>query len=469
MPNVSSLIPRDPRIRVVRDGETDPEGRCVFHWMQRCQRGTDNAALDLAIDLANRLRLPVVSVFGLTADYPGANLRHYRFLADGLAETRDELERRGVPMLVRIGQPHQVVLAASNEMRPALVVGDENPVRIGQAWRSSLARSLAVPFTCVDSDVVVPTSLFPREEYAARTIRPKIHKVWHQYLKSSMNPRVEFPWNRSDVPRGERLDPGVLLERLGVGGVAEVKGYRGGPTEAGRRLERFVNERLPRYATERNEPSPSMTSELSAHLHFGQIGPVTIALRVLESGAPRESIDAYLEELIVRRELAINFVARNPDYDRIEGCPAWARATLKKHETDPRPVLYTPDQLEASETHDPIWNAAQTEMVLTGRMHNSLRMYWAKKILEWSPDAATAFDVAIRLNDTYELDGRDPNGYAGVAWAIGGKHDRPWPERPIFGTVRTMTYDGIRRKLDADAYLARIRAIEAGTLPAAGE
>jgi len=228
---------------------------------------------------------------------------------------------------------------------------------------------------CVDSDVVVPTSLFPREEYAARTIRPKIHKVWHQYLKPSMNPRVELPWSRSDVPRGERLDPAVLLERLGVGGVGEVKGYRGGPIEARRRLARFVNERLPRYATERNQPTPSMTSELSAHLHFGQIGPVTIALRVLESGAPRESIDPYLEELIVRRELAINFVARNPDYDRIEGCPAWARASLKKHETDPRPVLYAPQALERSQTHDPFWNAAQTEMVLTGRMHNYLRMY----------------------------------------------------------------------------------------------
>jgi deoxyribodipyrimidine photo-lyase len=171
-------------------------------------------------------------------------------------------------------------------------------------------------------------------------------------------------------------------------------------------------------------------------------------------------VDAYLEELVVRRELAINFVARNPEYDRLAGCPEWARRTLAEHAGDPRPVVYSSGQLERAETHDPLWNAAQLEMAITGRMHNYLRMYWAKKILEWSPDAETAFQVAVELNDRYEMDGRDPNGYAGVAWAIGAKHDRPWPERPIFGTVRFMSYESTRKKFDSASYIARVGALK---------
>ncbi|MHC5538059.1 hypothetical protein ACYOEI_07475 [Singulisphaera rosea] len=229
-------------------------------------------------------------------------------------------------------------------------------------------------------------------------------------------------------------------------------------------MARFLKHRLPQYATDRNEPTPYCSSELSAHLHFGHVGPLSIALAVLESGADRVNIDVYLEELIVRRELSVNFVARNPDYDRIEGCPEWGLKTLAKHAGDPRPTLYTTAQLEAGETHDPLWNAAQKEMVLTGRMHNYLRMYWAKKILEWSPDAEAAFSVAVDLNDRYEMDGRDPNGYAGIAWAIGGKHDRPWPERPIFGTVRFMSYESTRRKFDSAAYMDRVRDLEQGRL-----
>jgi deoxyribodipyrimidine photo-lyase len=252
------------------------------------------------------------------------------------------------------------------------------------------------------------------------------------------------------------------MATLKANGASEVAGYRGGTREAEKRLRRFLNERLPRYATDRNEPTPYTTTELSAHLHFGHVSPLTIALAVRDSGTSPENIDALLEELIVRRELALNFVARNPDYDRLAGCPEWARKTLTKHARDRRPVLYKTRVMEVGETHDPLWNAAQKEMVLTGRMHNYLRMYWAKKILEWTPDAETAFDIALDLNDRYEMDGRNPNGYAGVAWSIGGKHDRPWPERPIFGTVRFMSYESTRRKFDSAAYMERVRVIEQG-------
>ena len=462
MHDVSSLFRPEPRIRVVRGGEIDPAGRCVVYWMQRSQRSRDNPALDLAIDVANALRLPVLAVFGLTAGYPGAQRRHYRFLLEGLPETRNELEARGVALVVRIGSPDEVVLALVREARAAVVVGDENPVRAGQQWRRRVAELLREPYLCVDSDVVVPSALFPKEEYAARTIRPKIHRVLADYLKPLANPDARFRWARGSIPRGEALGVDDLLNRLKVSGVSAVHGYRGGPVEARRRLARFVNERLPRYATDRNLPTPYMTSELSAHLHFGHISPLTVALAVQQSGAPRESVEAFLEELIVRRELAINFVARNPDHDRLAGCPAWALATLAKHAADPRPFLYGAATLESAATHDPLWNAAQTEMVVTGRMHNYIRMYWAKKILEWSPGPETAFDVALDLNDRYEMDGRDPNGDTGVAWAVGGKHDRPWPERPVFGTVRSMTFEGMRRKFDVDGYIARVRDVERG-------
>jgi deoxyribodipyrimidine photo-lyase len=469
MPGLMTFLRPDPRVRVLREGEPDPGGRCVLYWMQRAQRGRDNPALNLAIDLGNALRRPILAVFGLTAAYPAAQRRHYRFLVDGLSDVRSDLAARGVPLVVRIGEPSEVVLALAREARPAIVVGDENPVHFGQFWRGAAARGLTVPFRTVDADVVVPSSLFPREEYAARTLRPKIQRVWDEYLKPVPNPKARVGWKDEDLPRGEPSEPDGLLERLKVGGVAEVAGYRGGTAEALRRLRRFIAERLPRYATERNEPTPYATSELSAHLHFGHVSPVTIALAVRDGSAPRAGVDAFLEELIVRRELAINFVARNPDYDRLAGCPAWARATLAKHASDPRPILYTLARLEAGATHDPLWNAAQQEMVLTGRMHNYLRMYWAKKILEWSPDAETAFHVALDLNDRYEMDGRDPNGYTGVAWAIGGKHDRPWPERPIFGTVRFMGSERTRRKFDSDAYIARVRALEQGNSLSSGE
>ena len=451
----------DPRVRVIRDGPADPEGRCVLYWMQRSQRGRDNPALNLAIELGDAIGKPVLAVFGLTADYPGAQRRHYRFLVDALPEIRDDLEARGVPFVIRQGNPDAVALAVAREARAAVVVGDENPLLVGKAWRQRLAESLRVPFLCVDSDVVAPTSLFPKEEYAARTIRPKIHKVWREYLTHIPNPSARHSWTSTEtaLPRGEPIDPDALLKALRVGGVAEVPGHRGGPREAGRRLQRFVRERLSGYTTERNQPTPYHTTELSAHLHFGHISPVTIALAAIDSAAPREDVDTLLEELIVRRELAINFIARNPNYARIDGCPRWAIETLAKHERDPRPHLYSAEQFEAATTHDPLWNAAQREMVQTGRMHNYLRMYWAKKILEWSPDAATAFAIAVDLNDRYEMDGRDPNGYTGVAWAIGGKHDRPWPERPIYGTVRSMTYGGMCKKFNTEAYIERVRTL----------
>ena len=462
-PSLDTLLKPHHRVRILRDGLPDPEGNCVVYWMQRAQRGVDNAALNLAIALGNALRKPVIAVFALTAAYPQAQRRHFRFLVDALPEIQEQLAARGVPLVVRLGSPHEVIPALVKELKPSILVGDENPVRTPKAWRDHVAQNISVPFRLVDADVVVPSALFPKQEFAARTIRPKVHKVLSEYLKPIPNPKAEHTPLPTLIPAGEPIDPNALMERLNVGGVAEVKNYPGGPIEAQKRLKRFLKDRLEGYSTERNEPVPYTTSELSAHLHFGHISPLTIALAVHESGAPPSDTDSLIEELIVRRELAINYVTHSPKYDSLAGCPAWALKTLEKHRDDPRTFNYSPAQLERGESHDPLWNAAQKEMVLTGRMHNYLRMYWAKKILEWTPDPETAFDITLDLNDRYEMDGRDPNGYVGVAWAIGGLHDRPWGERAIFGTVRFMSYESTRKKFNSAGYIQRVHEIETGT------
>jgi deoxyribodipyrimidine photo-lyase len=448
---------------VRREGEPDPGGRCVVYWMQRAQRGVDNPALDAAIAAANELGKPVAVFFGLHPKYPNANLRHYTFLAEGLGETAERVEARGAAFVFRPYPEHDLIRFCE-EVNACLVVGDENPLREPEGWRRSAARKLRVPFWTVDADVIVPTQLFPKEEYAARTLRPKLHRELPRYLLPCENPPARYHWPQQSKPKSTTsvaapvasvLEPLPLDRRTGP-----VNGFKGGTSEGLRRVRRFVAEGLASYDTARNLPHADGTSGLSAYLHFGHLSPLTIALAVREADAPQAAKDAYLEELIVRRELAVNFVARNSQYDRFAGCHEWARVTLAEHARDERPFVYAEAQLEKAETHDPLWNAAQTEMVKTGRMHGYLRMYWAKKILEWTRSPEEAFEIAVRLNDRYELDGRDPNGYAGIAWAVGGKHDRPWaPRRPVFGMIRYMSYDGCKRKFDVRAYIERVSAM----------
>lgn len=453
----------DPRVRKANVVTENPQGRCIIYWMQRAQRGRNNAALNLAIEFGNEFQVPVLAVFGLYDQFPAAERRHFRFLVQGLVDAAADLKERRIPLIVRLDQPPEVVKQIVAETSPVAIVSDENPLRIGRQWRDELARELKIPLYLVDADVVVPTSLFTKEEYAARTIRPKIHRVISPFLVPLPNPSANIVWKEDDLPAGEQVDENLLMSKLKVGGASELPHYRGGSVEAQKRLDRFMRQRLAKYDTERNEPIPYMTSELSAHLHFGHIDPTHVVLSVLAAGGEHPaSRDAYIEEFVVRRELAINYCQWNPHYDTLAGCPDWARKTLAKHADDKRTYLYTFEQLEAAASHDPLWNAAQKEMVLSGRMHNYLRMYWAKKILEWTPDAETAFNICLKLNDRWEMDGRDANGYTGVAWAIGGKHDRPWGERPIFGTVRFMSYESTRKKFDSDGYIRWVRQMETG-------
>ena len=441
------------RIQELNDAP-ERKGRFVLYWMQQAQRATWNHALEYAIRTANDRSLPIVVGFGLTEAYPEANERHYAFMLEGLREVDAALKARGIRLLGRRGSPDTVALELGKDA--ALVVTDRGYLRIQKAWRESVAERARCRVVQVETDVVVPVeSVSQKEEYAARTIRPKITGLLDDYLV----PLDETPVvKRSVRMRLEGLDlrdPEGLLRLLEVDrSVPRVGTFRGGTTEAEGLLKAFVETKLPDYATQRNDPSLGVVSHMSPYLHFGQISPLQVAMRIRDAD-DGDSAAAYLEELIVRRELSMNFVHHQSAYDTYETVPEWARKTLMKHEDDPRDYLYDLEELESAETHDPYWNAAQREMMSTGKMHNYMRMYWGKKILEWSETPKAGFETALYLNNRYELDGRDPNSYAGVAWCF-GKHDRPWQERPIFGTVRYMNSTGLKRKFDIEGYVKQV-------------
>jgi deoxyribodipyrimidine photo-lyase len=448
-------IAHDPRVRIRKAG-LNAQAKCVVYWMRRSQRASDNAALNVAIQAGNILRKPALVFFGLTPKAYHANLRHYTFLMQGLPDIARELQLRNIGFVLR-RRPGHDILKFCSEVQPCLLVGDQNPLRESERIQAKVTVEVRAPFWSVDSDVIVPTKLLGKEHYAARTIRPKIRALLAQFLKPLHNPPAKVLWQKEPT-----LVDGSLLEKLPIDrSVQPVSAFVGGSMEASRRLKEFLRSRLSGYATRRNKPDLDGTSQLSPYLHFGQIAPHTVAMAVQEADAPLQDRTAFLEELIVRRELAVNFVRYNSNYENFDSREAWADVTLRKHARDKRRFLYTERKLENAETHDPLWNAAQKQMVLTGWMHGYLRMYWAKKILEWSPSPAVAYDIAVRLNDRYELDGRDPNGYAGIAWAVVGKHDRAWgPERPVYGKVRYMSYESTSRKFNRKAYVERIAALE---------
>src|SRR5450755_588462 len=463
MLDIATFFAQDERVAVYRPGNCDPDGRYVLYWMQRAQRGQENAALNAAIALGNALKLPIVAFFVLT-EYPEANLRHYHFMLEGLAETARTLQERGTPLVIRRGTPQIEVARLARDLQATAVISDECELRVPRSWRLELKEMLDLPFVCVDADVVVPRKFFPKEEWAARTLRPKEQRLLPTYLQPIVDLLPAYRLSQPPCKPGHTENPLDYLDTLNIDrSVQPSSQFRGGQSEGKQRVEGFISERLAHYGTRRNAPELAGTSELSAYLHFGQISVQQTAWDIEQYVSPQTDsaqIDvsdgraAYLEELIVRRELAVNFAAHNPHYDTLEGCRSWARETLKKHANDPREWVYTCDEFEQARTHDELWNACQREMVLSGRMHGYMRMYWAKKMLEWTDAPEEAFAYAVYLNDKYEIDGRDANGYTGIAWAIGGKHDRPWgPERPIFGLVRYMALSGMQRKMDTRAYI----------------
>jgi deoxyribodipyrimidine photo-lyase len=452
----------DPRV-TVRCGSAPGKGRCIVYWMQRSQRGRDNHALDLAVNLANALGLPVVAYFAAISNFPHANLRHYAFLQQGLPHIAEDLAARGIGFIMR-RSPNCDHLEFFAEAGAAMVVGDENPMREPELWRQHIAANLAIPFWTVDSDVIVPSKLLEKAQFSAGVARPRLYRALPEFLVPFENPVATHPWKRPRNLRADNIHTDITTGwRNFDRSCKPVKAWHGGSHAALKRLHHFTGTLLETYDCDRNHPETDGTSALSPFLHFGHIGPVTIALAVSAAAKQHPHLkparSSFFNELVVWRELSVNFVRYQPDYDTPACADNWARATIAEHDRDQGEVLYTLTQLESAQTHDDLWNAAQLQMLHHGWMHNYLRMYWAKKIVEWTPNAATAMRHAVYLNDRYFLDGRDPNGYAGIAWAVLGKFDRAWSTRPVFGKRRYMSGASTGKKFNSRLYIQQMNAL----------
>ncbi len=425
-------------------------GSYILYWMQASQRVHYNHALEFAVQKANEHRIPLIVYFGLTNKYLDANERHYQFMLEGLREVQLKLLDRKILMIIRDESPEVGAVRLSN--KAFMIICDCGYLQIQRKWRDHVAQHVDCPCIQIESDVVVPVrETSSKEEYSAATLRSKIHKLLPKYLvkleehiphTSSLN----LEYNSLNIDDFEKIITRLTIDR----NVRPSSIFHGGVNEAEKLLNDFVNNKLDLYPKLRNDPNAHCLSDMSPYLHFGQISPLYITLKILNSGNPYA--DIYLEELITRRELSMNYVFYNPLYDSFGGLPAWAAKTLIEHKNDLREFNYSLSELEQAKTHDSFWNAAQSEMMRTGKMHGYMRMYWGKKVIEWSSSPEEAFQRCLYLNNKYELDGRDPNSYAGIAWCF-GKHDRPWAERPIFGNIRYMNDNGLKRKFDINRYV----------------
>ena len=448
----------DERIRYLLHGNNNPKGAYVLYFMQQSQRVNDNHALACAITLANERKLPVVVFFSLDPTYPDGNLRNFTFLLEGLDEVRAELISKGIGFIFRIGKPDANI--RDYLLEAAVVVLDTGYLRIQREWRKNLYFDIAENYPhCdliqVETDTIVPVNVATNKlEYGAYTIRNKLLKQLDCFLD-----QAEFTAPVQSYDLNLKTDPFPddylsFLDSLSVKKIDISHHYHGGYQQASQRLSNFISTKLDQYPYA-NDPALDLTSKMSPYLHYGQISPREIYTKVAATDATPEAKTAYLEQLFIRRELAWNFVCYNPEYDVFDKMTEpWAYRTMNEHLDDEREYLYTIQDYQDLKTHDPYFNACMRELLESGYMHNYMRMYWAKKIIEWSKSYHEAFSIIKTLNDTYLLDGRDPSSYAGIAWCF-GKHDRPWQERPIFGKLRTMTEGGLKRKFAIDKYVAR--------------
>jgi deoxyribodipyrimidine photo-lyase len=444
------------RARIRSLNQEAPRPGPVVYWMSRDQRVKDNWALLYAQELALSLGRPLGVVFCLAPAFLGATLRQYGFMLKGLREVSRDLDNLNIPFFLLRGDPPQELGRFVENHPVGAVVSDFSPLRLVREWRSAAAQNLKVSLEEVDAHNIVPCWVAsPKAEYGAYTLRPKLKRLLPEFLE-------EFPELARHPITWEGERPEIPWENLAAAlaidfSVPEVTWLTPGERAASTQLGHFLEQQLPFYQERRNDPTQGGQSDLSPYLHFGQMAPQRVALEVEDCQGHDASREAFLEELIVRRELSDNFCFYQPYYDIFAGFPTWAQKTLNQHREDRREYLYPLEALELARTHDDLWNAAQREMVQRGKMHGYMRMYWAKKLLEWTASPEEAQALAIYLNDKYELDGRDPNGYAGIAWSIGGVHDRAWFERPIFGKIRYMSYKGCRSKFNIEAYINQNR------------
>lgn len=434
---------KQERIRNLTPSLTAPVGEgAVVYWVNRDRRLHDNWALLYAQKVALERRVPLHVVFCLVPHYLGATSRAFDFMHAGLEVLAQDCADHNIGYHLLHGDPPTVLPQWLDTQNASLLVTDFEPLRIKMQWLNSIISGSRIPVHQVDAHNIVPCwHVSQKQEFAAYTIRPKINRLLPEFLEEF--PRVErHPWGPSTplggtACRAHTTDTNRRAHTLGPS------------TPLGVTIAQYVH---------RNDPTKNGQSGLSPYFHFGLIAPQRVALEVSalpRTGGEDDPVASFLEELIIRRELSDNFTFYNDRYDSFEGFPAWAQQSLNEHRNDPRQYIYSYEEWEGARTHDPLWNAAQQEMLVTGRMHGYMRMYWAKKLLEWSASPEEALAIGIALNDTYELDGRDPNGYAGLAWSIGGVHDRAWFDRPVYGKVRYMNANGCAKKFDVKEYIRR--------------
>jgi len=441
----------EKRVRLLQKGnETNGP---IIYWMSRDQRVHDNWALLFSQQIALEKKKPLIVLFNIVPDFLEATIRQYGFMLKGLREIDSELAKYNITFFLLAGKPEVQIPEFLKQNNGSVLVSDFDPLKIKRIWKRDVARKIAIPFYEVDAHNIVPC-LFVSDklEFAAYTIRPKIHKALIEFLD-------EFPslkkMGKTDITSG-KIDWVKIQNSLKINfDVKEVDWLKPGETSALKSFKYFLNNKFENYYELRNDPSRDYQSNLSPCLHFGQISAQRVALETQKFNGNKESEKSFLEELIVRKELSDNFCYFNKNYDSFEGFHQWAKTSLNEHRKDERDFVYTIEQFEHAKTHEDLWNAAQMEMVTTGKMHGYMRMYWAKKILEWTKSPEDALRTAIYLNDKYEIDGRDPNGYAGIAWSIGGVHDRAWFERPVYGKIRYMNRNGTEKKFDIKSYIGK--------------
>lgn len=441
---------RPERIKVLRKAK--PGKGPVVYWISRDQRADDNWALLYAQELAIENKSPLIVIFCLVPEFLDATLRQYSFMLGGLKQLQDKLEAKNIEFHLLFGNLEKEIPKYISDNKASIIITDFDPLKIKKKWRDAVLKNTNIPFYMVDTHNIVPCwYASDKQEYAARTFRLKIHRLLDEFLEDFPELK-KHPYTREHKPQKWTVEEAINKLTCDKN-VPPLDWIEPGEENAHKMLKDFIENRLNKYAEKRNDPSVDYQSNLSPYLHFGQISAQRVALEVSKSRKNKDSKDAFLEELIVRKELSDNFCYYNPDYDNTNCFPDWAKKSLAEHKDDIKPHIYSLEELETANTHDELWNASQRQMVNRGKMYGYMRMYWAKKILEWTPTPDEAMRIAIYLNDKYEIDGRAPNGYTGIAWSIGGIHDRAWPSRPIFGKIRYMSYNSQKTKFDTDEYI----------------
>lgn len=444
------------RVRLLNKANLNDDNSPILYWMSREQRVNDNWGLLFSQLLALKHKRPLCVIFCITDNFLGANFRHYDFMLKGLMEVESNLRQLDIPFYILNGSAEKVIPSFVSDYKIGALISDFNPLKIHQYWCDSLASTLDIPIYQVDSHNIVPCWIASsKQEYAAYTIRPKINKALHLFLDDfPVLKQHPYKWEQSvPIINWKLISNSLNVDRS----ILPIRSILSGEKAAFDSMNSFIETKLASYHSLKNDPLANSVSGLSPYLHYGQISAQRIAIEVTKNCKNQPSRDAFLEELIIRKELSDNFCYYNKSYDNTSCFPNWAKETLTAHLTDTRLYCYTSEDFEGLSTHDELWNACQSDLALNGKIHGYLRMYWAKKILEWTSTPDEAMKIAIYLNDKYALDGRDPNGYTGIAWSIGGIHDRPWFDRPVFGKIRYMNENGCKKKFDVKKYIDQFK------------